>query len=185
MTRYRYAEIDALTGIIMAFGHAPFLPSFPADSGRYIVDITYLDPPPNEGDIHDRVANTFAPPPDRPDRPELVITSLEALHVPEGGRVLIKDFADVTIPKGAAVAADVEVRVGGECVPVDLPFCRLPIKAIDGAVTYAIVDIAQGHGHIEWTPESTGCWQIREELVNSHLPPEAHLGFSGVDVFVY
>jgi hypothetical protein len=188
MATIRYAEIDVSSGAVAALGEAPFLPAFALYVDRYAVDITALPIPPAPGDIYSRATGRFSPPPPSPpeaQKPTLVITCLAA-DAPENKITSVADdYSEITIPIGAGVVASFELQIGGQVLPVDMPLLRMPITATDGRTAYAIVSIRQGRGTATWTPEQSGRWKITEANVNSELPPEAQMFFSGIDVFVY
>jgi hypothetical protein len=187
MQNLRYAEINKNTGAVNFVGEAPFFPQPPPFADIYTVDITNI-PSPMPGDIYDPATGRFtSPPPPAPEppRPRLVITSLAA-NAPEYKTTdVADDFSQITIPMGASVVASFQVQIAGQAIPIDMPLLRMPITATDGRTAYAIVTIAQGKGVATWTPEQSGRWQITEANINSELPPESQMEFSGIDVFVY
>lgn len=178
-----YAEIQQSSNIVRGIGSAPFLPIFSPSADVIAVDITSVTPQPLCGWTWDGL--DFHPPATPTPKPNLVITSLDVMNAPQGKATQIVGVSEATIPRGATISADVEIQANSQLIPVDLPFCRMPIKSTDGRITYAIVEIAGGRGTVVWTPELTGRWQITEILINSELPPEAHMSFDGVDIFVY
>jgi hypothetical protein len=66
-----------------------------------------------------------------------------------------------------------------------MPRLRLPITASDGRTVYTKIDIANGKGIATWRPRASGRWLITQENINSELPLDAQMEFSGLDIFVY
>lgn len=178
---YQFAEINESDNTLRAYGQAPFIPDFAPGCGIKAVDITGIDPRPEPGDTWDPETNTWTTPPPPPPKPQLVIMEVTGENV-----VASEDLSDITLPLGASLTAVFEIQVDGKKVSsISMPAVRMPIAASDGRTVYAKIDIAKGKGTAKWRPRDSGKWLITQENINSELPAEAQMEFSGLSIFVY
>ena len=61
---------------------------------------------------------------------------------------------------------------------------RMPIVAEDGDTRYLPIEITAGTGQKAIALDASGEWKVTEALVNSKLPEEQKMNFSGVTVYV-
>jgi hypothetical protein len=114
--------------------------------------------------------------------PSLVITGITS-SVP--ATTLVDLIAgEVTCPQGSTLTATVEIRnAAGVIILLSASF-RMPVKARDGREVVALATFVDGVATIVIPFTQSGVWLITEQAINSALPPEGHMSFSGLTVYV-
>lgn len=129
-------------------------------------------------------AGGFEPPvvagPEPVALPAVVITSVTVDEANAARAVIAPDFSSMKLPVGSAVTIDVELQLQGQRVPGFGEEFAMPMRSTDGAVRF--INIAFDDGRAQFTAEMKDSkrWEVTPELINSGLPPEAHMDFAGI-----
>lgn len=135
---------------------------------RAFVDLHYL------GDYEEIVV-----PIPQDDRLRIAVTSLSCDQV--GSFV---DGNKVSCLEGAVVTAVAELHYPDDnLVPLTALF-HMPMIARDGREYVVRASFVNGVATISATMRESGYWQITEAAINSGLPEEMAMAFSGIDIIV-
>ncbi|MFN3987574.1 MAG: hypothetical protein ACK4KV_18955 [Rhodocyclaceae bacterium] len=128
----------------------------------------------------ERILVSPVPEPGPDLRPQVVVTGISSQE-----DIVVEDMRTVTCATETQLAVSVEIRdpITATVLPVDQTF-RLPFRARDGRERILLAVFTAGAATITTTVGESGCWQIREETINSGLPPEQHMQFAGLDIYV-
>ncbi len=111
--------------------------------------------------------------------PAIVITSLSV-----GGLQPLPVSSRVVIRMGQALRVAVEARRDGQLLPLNDSFA-VPIRRVGGAVEMTErADFSNGAALISVPFMQQGEFEVTQELVNMHLPPEQRMVFSGLNITV-
>lgn len=121
-----------------------------------------------------------------PGMPVLVITNV--VSDSPANTLIELEKHEVTCPLGATLTFTGELRDGeGNILPLDDSF-RVPIEKRGGGEGMVLATMAAGIVTVVVpinNPRDDGVWMLNEEQINSGLPPEARMQFSGFIVHVY
>lgn len=118
--------------------------------------------------------------------PCIVLTSIAADSGHASGTLIKPGLKDVTVPKGATLTVIAELRdSNGAKLPLSDSW-RMPLRARDGREKVLLAAMVNGDIVITVPLPDSGCWEIRESVINESLPPDARLRFGeDMRVFVY
>lgn len=113
-------------------------------------------------------------------RPRLVITNLTT----DDAEAIIGP-AEITVHAGAHITTTVEMRTpdGAAVLPLHDTF-RLPIVARDGRERVLLASFTAGVASIQGQFSESGVWNVSEAQINADLPPEQHMAFGGLRIYV-
>lgn len=109
--------------------------------------------------------------------PTIAITSIT-------GGVYDQESKELTIQVGDSFTANGELQVGGTVYPAYSGVFRIPIASSDGREKLILANVVDGMATVSWTPKDSGIWKITAELMNRDIPPEQHILFAGLKIFV-
>ena len=109
--------------------------------------------------------------------PTIVITSIV-------GGTYDPDSRELTINSGESFTATGELQVGGSIYPLYSGIFRVPVVSLDGREKLILANVLNGAATVSWTPGDSGIWKITAELMNRDIPPEQHVLFAGLKIFV-
>lgn len=111
--------------------------------------------------------------------PQIVITNMTVSDDPRGVARIADDFTTLKMPVGATVTIDAELRYAGQVVPLTQDFA-MPLRSTDGAMRFINVQFEDGRTTFSATMSDSKRWEVDKALINSDLPPDAHMDFAGV-----
>lgn len=111
--------------------------------------------------------------------PVIVITNMTVSDDPRGVARIAPDFTTLKMPVGATVTIDAELRYAGQVVPLTQDFA-MPLRSTDGFKRFINVQFVNGLTTFSATMTDSKRWEVDKALINSDLPPEAHMDFAGV-----
>jgi hypothetical protein len=179
----KYAQI--LCNKVHWIFEADAAPEFSPDI--VLVDITSLAPQPQEGWLYDDVNDLFTEPEPGPlpsvdTKPLLVITEIASSDTENTAIDLA--VGEVTCAVGTILTATVEFQAPtGEVIPLTASF-RMPVQSRDGREMVALAKFINGIAEITIPFTQSGVWQVREETINSTLPPDSQMLFAGLTIYV-
>lgn len=94
------------------------------------------------------------------------------------------DLKELTIHVGESFTATGELQVGGAIYPLYSGVFRVPVVSLDGREKLILANVISGAATVSWTPSDSGIWKITAELMNRDIPPEQHVLFAGLKIFV-
>lgn len=109
--------------------------------------------------------------------PTIVITSIV------GGNY-DPDLKELTIHSGESFTATGELQIGGSIYTLYSGVFRVPVVSLDGREKLILANVVDGAATVSWTPSDSGIWKITAELMNRDIPPEQHVLFAGLKIFV-
>lgn len=131
------------------------------------------------GKYYDRDTQKFGPQPSAA-RPAVVITNVAVDADHKASAQVSPDFSAIKLPVGAQVTIDAELQLGGQRVPGFAAEFAMPMRSTDGIMRYLDVRFADGKANFSAVMSDSKRWEVTEDLVNSSLPPEAHMAFAGI-----
>jgi len=123
------------------------------------------------------LVDPYVPPADT--RPSLVLTAATCTDV----------NAQIALPRmmfaaGATVAVTAELRdATNAIIPMTQSFA-MPLVADDGRKRLLLVNMTSGVATVNATITESGKWEVREDAINSELPPEQQMQFAGLNMYV-
>lgn len=129
-------------------------------------------------------AGGFAPPllasPEPVALPAVVITSVSVDEANAARAVIAPDFSSMKLPVGSAVTIDVELQYQGQRVPGFGEEFAMPMRSTDGMMRHIDIKFTDGRATFTAAMNDSRRWEVTRELINSGLPPEAHMDFAGI-----
>ena len=114
-------------------------------------------------------------------RPAIVIEGLQVDAAYNAQTIIADTMAEVRTVVGATLQVDACIEVGGVLYPANESF-DMPITSVDGRVLPKRVTFENGRATFAITMTDARIWQVSEAMVNSGLPPEKRMRFSGLRV---
>jgi voltage-gated potassium channel Kch len=131
------------------------------------------------GDLYDAGADVFSRP-EPAAQLQLVILAITASTAID----VTLDLREVTCPVGAEITVAAELQDGtGQIVPIDASF-RMPLRARDGRERVLLATFTQGVVSLAATLRESGVWRVDQVSINEMLPPEQHMQFGGLTLYV-
>ena len=121
--------------------------------------------------------------PAAPQRPRIVITSITADPPHDELLMVAADLREATLPVGATLVVDAELRAGGALLPLTDSF-RLPLVSTDGRERVLLARMQDGRVTLRVPMTDSRIWRITETQINSALPEAAQMGFDGLTLYV-
>ena len=122
------------------------------------------------------------PEPPAPLRPVLVITDIASSD--EERTEVRQDFKRVSCPVGTTLQIAAELRlVSGQLFPFSSVFL-MPVVSRDGRERVLSAPMVSGVATVSAPFAESGVWQVTEAEINSDLPPQLHMSFAGIEIFV-
>lgn len=90
------------------------------------------------------------------------------------------DFSSMKLPVGAVVTITAELQVQGHRAPGFAAEFAMPMRSTDGQMRHLNVRFADGVAAFSAAMTDSKRWEVTRELINSNLPPEAHMDFAGI-----
>lgn len=129
-------------------------------------------------------ADGFEPPvvvgPEPVALPAVVITSVTVDEANAARAVIAPDFSSMKLPVGSAVTIDVELQWQGQRVPGFGEEFAMPMRSTDGMMRHIDIKFTDGRARFVAVMNDSRRWEVTPELINSGLPPEAHMDFPGI-----
>lgn len=120
------------------------------------------------------------PPPEPAILPAVVITAISVSEEYADRAVIASDFLTMKLPVGSAVTIDVELQHQGQRVPGFGEEFAMPMRSTDGRMRYINIAFQDGRAQFTAAMNDSKRWEVTRELINSGLPPEAHMEFAGI-----
>ncbi|TDS74683.1 hypothetical protein, partial [Comamonas sp. JUb58] len=119
-------------------------------------------------------------PPEPALRPAVVLTGI-AVDEPYAARAQIApDFSALKLPVGATVTITAELQMGGQRISGFAAEFAMPMRSSDLLYRYLDVQFVDGQAVFSAVMSDSKRWEVDAELINSGLPPEAHMDFAGI-----
>jgi len=112
--------------------------------------------------------------------PAVVITRMAVDEANAAHAVIAPDFSSMKLPVGAAVTLDVELQYQGQRVPGFGEEFAMPMRSTDGMMRHMDIKFTDGRARFVAVMNDSRRWEVTPELINSGLPPEAHMDFAGI-----
>ncbi len=112
--------------------------------------------------------------------PSVVITGITADADHADRAQIAPDFSALKLPVGATVTIHAELRMGGKRIPGFAAEFAMPLRSTDGLLRYLDVRFADGKTSFSAVMTDSKRWEATQDLINSSLPPAAHMQFAGV-----
>ena len=109
--------------------------------------------------------------------PTVVITNID-------GGSFDPQQGELTLGVNTSFVATGELRIGGAIYTPYNGVFRMPIASLDGREKLILAHVVNGVVTINWTPTDSGIWSITSTLLNRDIPPEQHVSFTGLKIFV-
>lgn len=114
--------------------------------------------------------------------PIVVITAISVDEANSARAVIAPDFSNMKLPVGSAVTIDVELKVAGQRVTGFDEAFAMPMRSTDGAMRYINIPFSDGRASFTAEMKDSKRWEVTRDLINSGLPPEAHMDFAGITI---
>ena len=121
-------------------------------------------------------------PPEPAVLPTVVITGITVDEANAARAVIAPDFRTMKLPVGSAVTIDVELQWQGQRVPGFGEEFAMPMRSTDGMMRYINIAFEDGRAQFTASMNDSKRWEVDRELINSGLPPEAHMDFAGITI---
>lgn len=119
-------------------------------------------------------------PPEPALLPTVVITGITVDEANAARAVIAPDFRTMKLPVGAVVTISVELQVQGQRVAGFNSTFAMPMRSTDGLLRHLEIDFTDGQATFSAEMKDSKRWEVDRELINSNLPPEAHMDFAGI-----
>ncbi len=162
---------------------APATPTYGPPA--WVVDLTDLNPLPEVGWklVDGAWVSPQALPPTLP-RPKIVLMEATVSGPHSAMGRVDMNAQEITIIQGDAIHVTGELQVMGKKIPYSGAF-RMPVRKSDGTEPdLAAAFITAGAVSVAWAPEQRGIYSITADLLNRELPPDVHMDFDGIRIFV-
>lgn len=116
-------------------------------------------------------------------RPQIVVTSV-TVDAEHAGESMVEGVAVATVPQGATLTVAAELRAPGGAVIASSDVFRMPLRATDGRERIVLARMTAGLISVTVPLRESGVWEISEAGINSAIPPENQMAFSGLKIFV-
>ena len=122
------------------------------------------------------------PPPEPMILPSVVITAIRVNEEYADRAVIAPDFLTMKLPVGSTVTIDVELQYQGQRVPGFGEEFAMPMRSTDSIMRYINIAFEDGRAQFTAAMNDSKRWEATRELINSGLPPEAHMEFTGITI---
>ena len=119
-------------------------------------------------------------PPEPAVLPTVVITGITVDEASADRAVIAPDFRTMKLPVGAVVTINVELQVQGQRVPGFAEEFAMPMRSTDLLMRHIDIKFVDGRATFVAAMNDSKRWEVSRELINSGLPPEAHMDFAGI-----
>ncbi len=119
---------------------------------------------------------------DQAELPTVVIISVAVDEANAARAVIAPDFSIMKLPVGSAVTIDVELQWQGLRVPSFGEEFAMPMRSTDGMMRHIDIKFTDGRAQFRAAMNDSKRWEVTRELINSGLPPEAHMDFAGITI---
>lgn len=119
---------------------------------------------------------------DPQQRPAVVITSISADPEHAAKTRVSDDMREVTVPVGATLTVQAELRAGDDVVPLTEDF-RLPLVSTDGRQRLVLANMVNGQLTVSVAMRDSRLWRITEADINEHLPDAKKMVFAGLTIY--
>ncbi|TDS74417.1 hypothetical protein [Comamonas sp. JUb58] len=114
--------------------------------------------------------------------PAVVITGITVDEANAARAVIAPDFRTMKLPVGSAVTIDVELQWQGQRVSGFGEEFAMPMRSTDGLMRHIDIKFVDGSAQFVAAMNDSKRWEVTRELINSNLPPEAHMDFAGITI---
>ena len=118
--------------------------------------------------------------PPAPVRAVVVITGISVDADYAERSQIAADYSALKLPVGATVTIDAELHMQGQRIPGFAAEFAMPMRSTDGRMRHLDVRFIDGRATFSAVMSDSRRWEVNQELVNSSLPTEAHMTFSGI-----
>lgn len=112
--------------------------------------------------------------------PEVVLTSVVVDELSSSKSQVSADYSTMKLPVGAEVTISVELHYMGQLVDTFNEDFAMPMRSTDGMMRYINIEFENGKATFKALMNDSKRWEVNRELINSALPPEAHMDFQGI-----
>lgn len=91
---------------------------------------------------------------------------------------------EVTVKAGNEITIKGELRYMGQLISNYTGNFRMPIRSYTDNEKIVEVNVVGGLAQMVWTPKESGIWKILASLLNRDIPPEQHVSFAGLKIYV-
>lgn len=171
MPKYAFINADGQCDGEANYSHA--LDPLPANA--VLVD----DGASHLGDLYDPETGQFTP--QTPGvLPLVVITGITVSPDHAARAHIASDFSSMKLPVGATVTINAELQMAGQRLAGFAADFAMPMRSTDGVMRYLDMRFENGQANFSAVMSDSKRWEVTQELVNSSLPPESHMGFAGI-----
>lgn len=114
--------------------------------------------------------------------PAVVITGITVDEASAARAVIAADYSSMKLPVGSIVTIDVELQVQGQRVPGFGEDFAMPMRSTDGLIRHIDIKFVDGRAQFVAAMNDSKRWEVDADLINSGLPPEAHMDFAGITI---